>query len=270
MLAAAPELVRDGLAYRAALRRAGVPILHRHAVIRAEGKGAVERAVIARIDRDGRPVPGSEKAYEVDAVCTGFGFLPSNEIARALGCRHNFDARRGQLIAERDHNGRSSVAHVWIAGDSAGLGGARLAEADGFIAAADIVKDLGRKPLAEAKLDAARRAAERARRFQAALWRLFAAPRMLDQLARPDTVICRCEDITLGAVREAIAGEMASAGAIKRLTRAGMGRCQGRYCGPLIVELAAKARGAPVEELSFFAPRMPFKPVPIGILSSAE
>src|SRR5262249_18322436 len=141
---------------------------------------------------------------------------------------------------------------------------------EGVIAAADILGDLGRKTRAPTEVEAARRAAERARRFQAALWRLFAAPRLVDQLARPDTVVCRCEDITLAAIREAIGSEIASAGAIKRLTRAGMGRCQGRYCGPLIVELAAQARGEPVDELSFFAPRLPFKPVPLAVLSALE
>ena len=93
---------------------------------------------------------------------------------------------------------------------------------------------------------------------------------MVEQLARPETVICRCDEISLAAIGEAVASEIASAGALKRLTRAGMGRCQGRYCGALIVDLVSRRCGTPIDEFSFFAPRMPFKPVPIAILSSLD
>ncbi len=270
MLACAPDLVRDGIAYRSALLRAGTPVFHRHAVIRAEGKQTVERAVIARIDDAGYPVPGTERSFEVDAVCVGHGFLPSNEIARALGCRHGFDARFGQLVPERDDNGRSCVTGIWIAGDCAGLGGARQAQAQGIMAAADIAHDLGRTVRDRGEVDAARLTSARARKFQAALWRLYRAPRLVDQLARPETLLCRCEEISLASITDALESDMASAGAVKRLTRAGMGRCQGRYCGALIVELVARRTGAPVDEFSFFAPRMPFKPVPLASLSALD
>jgi NADPH-dependent 2,4-dienoyl-CoA reductase/sulfur reductase-like enzyme len=270
MFASAPDLVRDGLSYRMALRRAGIPIFHRHAVIRAEGRGEVERAVIAAIDAGGHPISGSEKEFAVDVVCTGYGFLPANEIARALGCRHGFDAGLGQLVAERDAEGRSSVPHVHIVGDCGGMGGARLAQAQGVIAGAAIARELGRAPRDPGEIAAAEQASARAKRFQAALWRLYRAPRMLDQLASPDTILCRCEEIPLASVERAFESDIASAGAVKRITRAGMGRCQGRYCGALMVELLARRRGVPVDEFSFFAPRLPFKPVPAGILSALE
>lgn len=267
MMAAAPDLVRDGIAYQASLRRAGTPVFHRHAVIRAEGKERVERAVIAEIDQNGRPVAGTEKSFEVDAICTGFGFLPSNEIARALGCRHRFDERRRSLVAERDARGRSSLAHVWIVGDAGGLGGARMAEASGILAGAEIARELGRSPPDDAQLGRAMRTMVRSATFQAALWTLYRAPALIDQLAEPETPICRCENISLGTVRTALAQDIASAGAVKRLTRAGMGPCQGRYCGATIVELVARERGQAIDEWSFFAPRLPFKPVPIATVA---
>jgi hypothetical protein len=270
MLAAAPDLVRDGLAYRSALRRAGIPIFHRHAIISAEGKQGVERAVIAKIDAEGYPIKGSEKTYEVDAVCAGFGFQPSNEIARALGCRHVFDDRLGHLVAERDAQGRSSLPQLWIAGDCGGLGGARLAQAQGIIAGADIASDLGRVARDRAEVEAARRMSVRAKKFQRALWTLFRAPRIVEQFAKPDTILCRCEEISLASIGKAIESDIGSAGALKRLTRAGMGRCQGRYCGPLIVDLVARRCGEPVDEFSFFAPRMPFKPVPVDVISAID
>jgi hypothetical protein len=59
---------------------------------------------------------------------------------------------------------------------------------------------------------------------------------------------------------------MVSAGAIKRRTRLGMGRCQGRYCAPLLEALLEERLGKQRGELTGFAPRVPVKPVPIGEL----
>jgi hypothetical protein len=238
--------------------------------VRVEGREAVERAHIAAIDDRGNPVPGREKSFDADVVCCGYGFLPSNEVARAMGCRHRFDEGLGHLVAERDQHGRSSVAPVWIAGDSGGLGGARAAEAAGIIAGADVARDLGRQVRHDREVRRAMATVARAKRFQTALWTLFRAPRIVDQLAEPDTILCRCEEVSVATVRVAMAdGKTATAGAVKRLTRAGMGRCQGRYCGALVVELVARQNGADINEFSYFAPRMPFKPVPVATVSGA-
>lgn len=268
MAMVAPDLVRDGLAYQRVLRRAGVPTFHRHAVVRAEGPGFVRQAAIAEIDDDGNAVPGTEKVFAVDAVCTGSGFLPSNEIARALGCSHHFDERRGHLVADRDEQGRSTVENVWIVGDSGGLGGARIAQAGGLVAGADVAKDLGKPCPNGSEISSAMRTIVYAARFQDALWELFRAPRPVDQLAEPETLVCRCEEISVAAVRQAIAEGLGSAGAVKRLSRAGMGRCQGRYCGAVVVDMVARASGDRIDEFSYFAPRLPFKPMPIAAISA--
>ncbi|HEY1016317.1 MAG TPA: hypothetical protein VGE07_26640, partial [Herpetosiphonaceae bacterium] len=68
---------------------------------------------------------------------------------------------------------------------------------------------------------------DRARRFAAALERHFALRPELRTLARPETIVCRCEDATFGA----LSGHDSWRGA-KLQTRCGMGPCQGRICGP--------------------------------------
>ena len=88
-------------------------------------------------------MPGSERAFEVDAVCVGFGFLPSNELARTLGLAHRFDERLGQLAAVVDERGRSSLDGVWVVGDGGGTGGAPLARAVGLLAGLDAARSLG-------------------------------------------------------------------------------------------------------------------------------
>lgn len=269
MAAAAPDLIRDGARYQATLFRARVPVLAASVVVGCEGDEAVRRAVVARIGPDGRAVPGTERGYDVDAVCVGFGFLPSNELSRALGCRHRVDAARHELVVERDALGRTSVEHVWVVGDAGGIGGARLAQAAGARAGADVARSLG-IPLPgrlREELRAAGRARRRALRFQAALGDLYAAPYLVDELAEDDTLICRCESISRGTVEAALDDELAHIGTLKRATRAGMGGCQGRYCASLLGEMAARRSGRALDERSGFAPSSPFRPTPIAVIA---
>ena len=156
MLALAPDLIRDGLGYQLTLRRAGVPTLYRTALVRAEGDRQVEHATVARIDDSGRPVPGSERGFEVDAICMGYGFLSSTELSRAAGCRHRFDARQGQLVVDTDARGRTSVEDVWAIGDGAGVAGARVARSLGTLAALDAVRSLDGSPTRRSRGGAAR------------------------------------------------------------------------------------------------------------------
>jgi bacterioferritin-associated ferredoxin len=269
MLWGAPDLLRDGAGYLRTLRRAGVPTLHGHSVIAASGEEGVERATAAAVDEDGRPIPGTERVFEVDAVCMGFGFLPSNEIARALGCRHRFDERRGHLVAVRDGNGRSTVDGVAVVGDGGGIGGGRLAVAQGVLAAVDAARGLGVGDPTSLALEErrARKTVRRQERFQHALWALYEAPLLVDQLTTADTHICRCEEVTRATIREALEDGVRSLGALKRVTRAGMGRCQGRYCAGIIAGMLGAHGARPTDHMDFFAPRAPFKPVPIGAVA---
>jgi NADPH-dependent 2,4-dienoyl-CoA reductase/sulfur reductase-like enzyme len=269
MAAAAPQLVVQGSRYVRALRAAGAPVLYGHAVVAADGVGRVERATVARLDRLGVPIAGSERTFEVDAVCAGFGFLPSNELARALGVSHRFDPLLRQLVTVRTPPGRTSVEGVWVVGDGGGTGGARVAEAAGTLAGLDAARSLGLEPSSPARTRSAERELRRGERFQRALAALYAAPTLLDELARPDTLVCRCEEVPLGAVEQELRAGTATSGAVKRVTRAGMGRCQGRYCGPVLVELAARAHARTPDEWSGFAPAPPFKPLPAGVIAAA-
>jgi NAD(P)H-nitrite reductase large subunit len=269
MLALAPDLIRDGLGYQLTLRRAGVPTFHRSALVRAEGDRQVARAVVARLDEAGRAVAGSERRVDVDAVCMGYGFLSSTELSRAAGCRHAFDEEQGQLVAVTDDRGRTSQEDIWAIGDGAGVAGARVARAAGTISALDVVRSLGGTPgpalLADERR--AQRAHARARRFQDALWKLYRAPRLSDQLAERDTLLCRCESVSREAIEAAVDDDVEHVGAIKRATRAGMGSCQGRYCGTILAGVSSRRSGGAIGEFSLFSPTAPIKPTRIGSLA---
>ena len=264
MASASPGLVVEGLRHRARLLMGRVPLIHGSVLRRIEREGDALTVDVASIDG------GRETQFrEVDAVCLGYGFAPSNELLRVLDARHEFDAIRGYLVPQRDDNGRTSVGTVFAVGDCTGLGGARAALAEGTVAGASAAADLGHG-IAAADVAKARQSLARHRRFQSALWELFAAPRFSLELADRDTILCHCEEVTVGAVEDALAEGYATSGDVKRRTRAGMGRCQGRYCGPIIDALAAARGGHDQDEYSGFAPRAPARPFAIEDLLRAN
>lgn len=256
LMANALDVAWQGADMLLELYRRRIPLLFGQALTRIE---QTDGSLVASL---------GERRVEVDAVLMGYGFLPSNELLRALGCRHDLDAERGHLVTWRTDDCETSVPGVHAVGDCCGLGGARAAADEGVIAGWAVVRALGR-PVDHKALAAARARLVRHRRFQTALWQIFAAPRLQAERAEPDTIVCRCEEVTLGAVEATLEDGVPSIGEVKRRTRLGMGRCQGRYCAPVLAALLAERQGRPIDELAYFAPRVPARPVAISDLVRA-
>src|SRR4029450_1360104 len=146
------------------------------------------------------------RSFEVDVLCLGYGFEPSNELLRVLGCGHDLDPVRRHLVTRRDDGGRTDVAGIYALGDCTGLGGARAALAGGTIVGLSVAQDLGHA-IKGIEREKARALLRRHRRFQRALWELYAAPPYSTRRATAETVICRCEEVTLGQIEQALAGK---------------------------------------------------------------
>ncbi len=272
MMLMAPAYGREGLSYVTDLLKARVPIMARSVIVEAQGDGRVESAVVAKIDETGRPISGTHKTFDVDSICLGFGFVASSELARSLGCAHHVDASSGSVVVDRDRVGRTSVVGVWVVGDGGSVKGAQVAQSMGKLAGADAARHVG---AADGTRDHDQTATtvrilSRQERFQRSLWQQFRAPRLVGQLATPDTIICRCEEVTLGEIDAALESWLGSAGSIKRVTRAGMGKCQGRYCSPVLTELASRAAGDRADALSGFIPQAPFLPTCVTTLAKGS
>ena len=74
----------------------------------------------------------------------------------------------------------------------------------------------------------------------------------------------------MGQIRAGLKAKPGHIGSLKRATRVGMGRCQGRYCGAVAARIVAETTGKPMEDSSHFAPRVPIKPVSIAAIIAAE
>jgi NAD(P)H-nitrite reductase large subunit len=196
------------------------------------------------------------------------GFEPQNEILRLLGAAVDYDPLFGHLRCRRSERMETTVPGLYAVGDCAGLGGAPAAVVEGRIAGRAAAAACGHGDAND--FFAEQRLLGRHRRFQRRLWSLY-EPRPRSLSGAPDeTIVCRCEEITLAQVLAGLAEGATHSGTLKRATRLGMGRCQGRYCGPVAARLVAEATGRPLEDQSHFAPRVPIKPVSIEAILAAQ
>lgn len=152
-----------------------------------------------------------------DYLACAYGLIPSLELPQMLNCQ--FANRWGGQVVQTDDMQRTSLGGVYCAGEPLGIGGADCALVEGQIAgyaAAGAIEQAATLVPAAIK----------ANRFRAALAETFALRPELKALATPDTLVCRCEDVT--KARLDACADWRSA---KLHTRCGMGPCQGRICG---------------------------------------
>lgn len=193
----------------------------------------------------------------------GHGLVPQLELATGLGCA-TLQAPDGTVALELDAAQRTSVPGISSAGETGGIGGAQLALTEGEIAAHAIA---GRPVPA-----ALTRRRARLRAFAAAMAAAHRPGSGWTDWLREETDVCRCEEVPAGRIREA-AEELGARDArtVKLLTRAGMGWCQGRMCGPAVAALAGEAPApdrrpfscpVPLRHLAALPPTEPAPPGP--------
>ncbi|TQO19793.1 glycine/D-amino acid oxidase-like deaminating enzyme [Rhodoglobus vestalii] len=262
-------LLVEAAKYRASLLAHKIPLKYGRIVVRAEGARRVERVVHAAVDRDWRVIPGTEETIDADVLCIGYGFAPSTELLSLVGCEFDSDEDLGGPVVRRDDWCRTDVVGIYAVGDGAGVEGSAVAADEGRLAAVAVARDANVLTQREAQNRASRllKKVGRRRVLTSAAERMYRVGEGIFELATPDTTVCRCEGTTLAAVQQAI-DQAPDVSAVKGLTRAGMGPCQGRMCGRHIASMIARNRGVPLSEVEPATPRMPIRPTPIGAIAN--
>lgn len=116
------------------LRRAGVPIMTRHTILQARGNGQVEEAIVAEVDEQWQPRPGTERKLEVDTICLAVGLAPSARLTTMAGCQHQWEPAKGGYIPVHDERFETTVPGIFVAGDLAGVEEATTAMEQGRVA----------------------------------------------------------------------------------------------------------------------------------------
>ena len=263
-----PAKLAEAAGYAASLARHGVQVLTGRAVVRCEGDATVRRALVARLGPGWRPLAGTERPFDVDAVCTSYGFVPRLELARQLGVRErSHPAYPGSWVAT-GADMATSVPGLYVAGELAGVAGAKAAELEGELAghaAASYLGLIDGRPRAQREVTTRRLARER--EFAARLARLYPVGNGWLSWLDEGTLFCRCEEVPWSVVRATLHGGARTLRDVRNLSRCGMGYCQGRTCGPAL-ELALSALAPDrLGQGGDFHKRPVAVPVPLGVVA---
>jgi D-hydroxyproline dehydrogenase subunit alpha len=269
----APGKAVEGAEYAAALARHRIPYRIRTAVTEIHGADRVDAVTISKLDAQDRPIAGTGKRVACDVVALGWGFTPQLELVLAAGAETAVDVD-GSLIAVVDQQLRSTAPGVSIAGEATGVGGAAMAVLEGELAALCVAAASARAVTdAGARITALQRRRTRMRSFAVAMHRANPVPARWQDWLTPETVVCRCEEVSYGALCSAHTELGADdARSLKSFARPGMGWCQGRVCGFATAEIAARLaqRPASAEDLRSMAKRSIAAPVTLGQLAALE
>ena len=99
---------------------------------------------------------------------------------------------------------------------------------------------------------------------------LFHIPKNKLTVRDDDTLVCRCEEVSAGAIRAAVAEGHRDSNQVKFITRCGMGPCQGRQCATTVSQLIGHTLGRPVEEVGAYRIRPPIKPISLTQLAALD
>ena len=243
------------------IRKAGVERFTGARDVRVEGDRSAEAIAFS--------IGGATHRVESATILLHQGVVPNVQASRALGLDHRWSERQRTFVPIADEWGRTSNGAFYVAGDCAGIGGAKAAEHAGRIAAMDAAKSLG--VIDRSERDMQSRPERRALAAET-LIRPFldvAYPPAQETLCPADeTIVCRCEEVTAGDIRRYAKLGCAGPNQAKAFGRSGMGPCQGRYCGLTVTEVLAKANGRTPEETGYFRIRSPLRPLTVGELAT--
>ena len=267
-----PDVALEGMGYWARILRHHTRYRTSHLVTRALGSDRVEEIVIQRVDPEWRPIAGTEERMPVDTLCVGYGFVPSAQLFRLAGCEGKWRPESRAWLPLTDDYMRTSVEGIFAAGDGAAPEGVDIAESEGRVAGLTAVNELGRLATRAWEQEVAKHQAKLAtlRQFRRLVDSLFRLGKETDALLSEDTLICRCEDITWGELQAVLEDGARDLNTVKRWTRVGMGRCQGRNCEPTLAYLVQKHLNVDWADVTGFTCRFPVKPIPLSALSAAE
>lgn len=208
---------------------------------------------------------GKRHRSPCDMVGMGWHLRAETQLAGLSGAVFDWSETWAQWLPRADRQGRVREG-VYLAGDGLRILGADAAEVAGRLAAAACLADMGR-----AAPDIRRDLAEldKLERFARGIARAFPWPAAMVR-ALPDTaVVCRCEGVTVAALRASADHGGAEANRVKSLGRVGMGRCQGRYCQLAAAELIAAHGGARPRDVGRLRDQAPVRPVLVGGLTQS-
>jgi len=256
--------LQKGLALLRVLRRKGVPFFKGATQLSIEGHDAAQAIRFTS--------GGKSHRLQTELILLHQGVVPNTQFTWALRAPHSWDTAQLCWRPDVDELGRlQDVDQVLVAGDGRGIGGASAASIQGRLAALAALQDLAliSTDKARPQIDAARSELQRHLRIRPFLDALY-RPKDANRIPADDVLVCRCEEVTAGSIRDFVKLGCSGPNQTKSFGRCGMGPCQGRLCGLTVTELIADARKALPEDVGYYRIRPPIKPITLAELSSTR
>jgi thioredoxin reductase/bacterioferritin-associated ferredoxin len=214
---------------------------------------------------------GRELNFDATTLLVHEGIIPNTALLRQVGCQHAWDPVQRYWHPAVRSDGGTNLPSVFVAGDGNFVHGAKSAELKGRLTAMRIAWEMHRLSKSEYE--------QQANSVRQELHRELLPRPFIDALYTPreelytipdDALVCRCEGVLAGRIRELVGQGFSDHNEIKSIIRCGMGPCQGRMCGPAVLELVAEVSGIPTVETRQLRVRPPIKPVSLQELANAK
>jgi thioredoxin reductase len=228
-------------------RAAGIELMAGTIITEAQGGAAgIERARLVALADDLLPIAGRERVVECDTICLALGAVPNVELLDQLGCKMTYRSDRGGHLPLLTPEGRSSLETVFAVGDCAGI----AVEADGL----ERLAIWSRAQIAVSGIDVTVCQCEEVSR------------RDLIEVKPPRYLERETRGLKTRNLQTLLADGPANQDQIKRLTRAGMGVCQGRRCREQVTALLSLAGETAPARVPLPSHRPPLRPLPLSVL----
>lgn len=255
--------LKKGMTLMRTLKKSGVPFY----------PGATGLAVDGAEAATGLTFQSGGKRHRLDAslILLHQGVVPNTQFTWSLRAAHQWDDAQLCWTPEVDAWGALDVSGIYVAGDGRGIGGAAAAALQGSLAGLAVAHEAMRltgaqRDQAAEPLRAALRDNLHIRPFLDALYR----PKLENRVPADDVVVCRCEEVTAGAIREYVDLGCVGPNQTKSFGRCGMGPCQGRMCGLTVTEIIADKRAVPHADVGYYRIRPPIKPITLAELAGDQ
>jgi NADPH-dependent 2,4-dienoyl-CoA reductase/sulfur reductase-like enzyme len=254
-------LLLKGLSLIAEIKRSNIPVYKQvsHLSATSASQEGVDKVTFKQGEK--------EISLSCRTLLTHQGVVPNVQLTRALQLDHHWHDLQECWHPSLDKWGQSSHPDIFIAGDSAGIAGAKSAAYLGELSALKIAKTLNKVPSDTFE--------KRTSNTMKKLIKESAIRPFLDTLYRPaksflipsdDTIVCRCEEVNAKEIRDTVANGCQGPNQSKAFSRAGMGPCQGRLCGLTVANVIADERNIAVDDVGYYQVRSPIKPITLSEL----
>jgi NADPH-dependent 2,4-dienoyl-CoA reductase/sulfur reductase-like enzyme len=251
--------VSKGLGLLREIKAAGIPFVKDVSGLEVLGENAAEGIAYS--------AGGKTQRIDCELVLLHQGVVPNTQISWSLRAEHRWDDEQLCWVPVLDEWGQTSIPGIFIAGDGAGIGGALVAELQGELAGMAVANAL--QPAGAQTGEAQRARIRRHLAIRPFLNRQY-RPREVFRIPADQVIVCRCEEVTAGSIREQVQLGCVGPNQTKSFSRCGMGPCQGRQCGLTVTELIAKTAQLPPQEVGYYRIRPPLKSLTLAQLAAGS